>query len=929
MDNFLVEYLSSGKAFVLVGSGPSIAMGYPSWEQLSSDSINLIRAEYATADISSLDTAHKKKDFPQVFEKAASIVSLPRLLQFLKSKFISNDRGEIYRLITRWPVPVFLTTNYDNEIHKHLVSHGEAYETYGNTEENLANLTPDCDGAIFKIHGDLVSESSIILTTSQYEKVTKHPAYDYWRIKLTSLFQMQQIVVIGHSLTDTNIRHILELAKKGCGVTRPICWIAPHVDTQTRQEYLLKHRIRVIPYDNSDGKHSGLLRVIQTISDFIPPRTSVQIQQNIAAVSKSPLGVNAAAPGFFVFNRLSKFVDIDKMHDEALLGAIQSSLPALSSKNFFDIHDVPLLLGWPSETTKNEVLLNQIKAISLKENIFVEENGRFKVKPEALKATEESRNNFNHLKQRFHNSLIMRMKRDFPDIDDKVPETIATDIEASLSGYFREGGLTLASSLFSNSKAKLNSALPSSMLKFITEASAKYSNYLHRLIFIKSSVDSFVRATSAEKEFLGRVSNGFFSLHFLGLFGNEAINRLQHAKQTIWLLDSDSQIHILALASPSNLAFSNCFTRLKSLGIRFFSTKSIASETWRHLEFALKLIHKNGENSPMIIAGAMGDVPYGRSNRFLQGFIAWKAAGNPPNWNNYLYTSLGSTDPKEEDLLKALYQKGIESYDIDEWPGFKQIDFAERDELIHKIVEIGKRTFEICSNEDIMDLTDLEWKAKPEADTLLIVANERNGKYHMLSDPDKHSPSWFISQTSILNLITSDVNRITWQPESFLRFSENLYPSTTSKEATEKAFEILLWQLARCGVSTIDESTIELAFAGIIDQTQIIADEQMQIYESTISKKYGENQEEILSRLRPIQRPLASLQLAHEIAVAESGRRQKAELESKQQKKRADVAEKSLEDVMKYKKKLDSRKVKAQRIKNKQKSGRKKKKKKK
>ncbi len=41
MDGYLIDYLSSGKAWVLIGSGPSNAMGYPTWEQLSSLTIKV------------------------------------------------------------------------------------------------------------------------------------------------------------------------------------------------------------------------------------------------------------------------------------------------------------------------------------------------------------------------------------------------------------------------------------------------------------------------------------------------------------------------------------------------------------------------------------------------------------------------------------------------------------------------------------------------------------------------------------------------------------------------------------------------------------------------------------------------------------------------------------------------------------------------
>jgi hypothetical protein len=396
-----------------------------------------------------------------------------------------------------------------------------------------------------------------------------------------------------------------------------------------------------------------------------------------------------------------------------------------------------------------------------------------------------------------------------------------------------------------------------------------------------------------------------------------------HAKQTIWLVDSDSQIPTIALAAPSNTTFANCFARLRGFGVRFFTTKSVADETWRHLEFALKLIQKCGTTSPMVIAAAQGNAPYSKSNRFLQGFIAWQAAGNPRDWQSYLYAALGSREPREDDLYAALSHRGIEPIELNEWPGFNKLDFAEREEVTQNIVDMGKRSLELNDPEQIVDLDDLSRKAKPEAETLLVVKNERNGKYYMLTDAGKSSPAWFISHTSILNLlITGD--RVTWQPESFIRFAEALCPSPTTKAAAERAFEILLYHLSSNGVSTMDEAMIEEVFGGIIDQSRIRTEEELRIYESTIASKYGESPDEILARLRPARRPMASIQLTREMAQIESERRQKAEAETTQFRKRAEQAEKNLRELNKYKKKLEAKKAKAKRTKGKQKSGMKK-----
>src|SRR5713101_5016971 len=140
MDSFLISYLKSGKAWVLVGSGPSIESGYPSWEKLANVARETVCSEGITDHISRLEAALKRSDLPQVFEEAKSSLGGPRLIQALNQKLVSSCQGEIYKLIARWPVPVYLTTNYDDEIQRHLAALGEAYIPYSNSKDHLSGL---------------------------------------------------------------------------------------------------------------------------------------------------------------------------------------------------------------------------------------------------------------------------------------------------------------------------------------------------------------------------------------------------------------------------------------------------------------------------------------------------------------------------------------------------------------------------------------------------------------------------------------------------------------------------------------------------------------------------------------------------------------------------------------------------------------------
>ena len=157
MDDFLLDYLGSGKAWVLIGSGPSTEMGYPSWGELATYAVDVTRRETHGKDLSKLDASLKQRDYPKVFEKAKEILGGPLLRSYLQTRLVPSEgeTGKIYELMAQWPVPVYLTTNWDNEIQSHLVKLGETYTEYSNSEDHIQYLSSDLSGAIFKLHGDI------------------------------------------------------------------------------------------------------------------------------------------------------------------------------------------------------------------------------------------------------------------------------------------------------------------------------------------------------------------------------------------------------------------------------------------------------------------------------------------------------------------------------------------------------------------------------------------------------------------------------------------------------------------------------------------------------------------------------------------------------------------------------------------------------
>jgi len=394
------------------------------------------------------------------------------------------------------------------------------------------------------------------------------------------------------------------------------------------------------------------------------------------------------------------------------------------------------------------------------------------------------------------------------------------------------------------------------------------------------------------------------------------LERLRHARDTVWLVDSSAQIPAMALASAANAAFNRAFQRLRQLGIRLFTTESLFEETQEHLWFANRIINANGPDSPNVMAAARGDTPYRKANVFLEGFIKWRAAGNPGDWDQYLIAVTGRASIEAEAVRDGLRRVGVETIAFRDWPGFTPEDYAEAQSLTERIVATYAHGIP-----DRAEHEELYQKAKPEAEALTIIVNEREGKYHMLTTAARSSPAWFISQTAILNTLRPGT-KITWQPEAFLRFASTLAP-TSDQEAADRAFETLVWGLAQSGMTVLDDRVASAVFGGVIDQAKLTIVEQHAAYEQSLSRKYGEPIESVLERVPRLQQPLAALQLANERAEAESSLRSAAQAIANEAVKRAGTLETELEEVQRFKRKMEEKKTEAQRRKRKARSHRK------
>ena len=739
---------------------------------------------------------------------------------------------------------------------------------------------------------------------------------EYWRTKMVSFFQMRNVIIIGHSLSDPNIQHVLQLARLGAGIDHPICWVAPEASPEQQRQFLKTYRIRVISYSNEDGTHANLLKYVETLSAFVYQRSSIKQNPSFGARITAAASHDSSASGLYVYNRINASRDRVAIRGEVIASALKGVQTELSVLKSFRFQQALEHLAWPAAVVLDPETERRVWEQMCAEQLWTPVEGQRDCFSATLigKAKIEAEGaEFRHLQERFLDSIVLRIMRAPGSRDRGVARRIAVHLRNAFVGFFKEAGLTIASVLLNSETGEGEAPVPSSLIPFLNDASLSFEDARERQLFLFAAIDSLTAPSGVEREFLGRLAYGFAAFHALGVFGEVAEERTRHLKRTVWILDSNVLIKALAYMSPESPLIRSTLARLRSVGIRLFSTEKLGMEVINHLRFAQGVIGNEGVNSPNMLAAATGDPPYGRSNLFLAGFLGWSEATGKKDWEDYLTEVFGTFQPQSSDFKVRLDRLGVEEVALETWPGFKQLDFAYIEELTERIRKYLQPENPVV---DTSVYSSFYKKAAPEAQALMLVERERSAKYDILGRSGSDRPAYFISETSMLNRIVSGP-RVTWSSEGFMRFANTVVVSRDGSLA-DTSFDILQLNLAQYGKCLLSASKLGHVFSGVVDSAKVKVAEERETYDRYLSEKYGADPDAAIAKLPLFARPMAWAQLLDEISQKKEEVRQQLQERLAAESARALDLEKKLKELVKYEGDVVSRRFRKKRRRRKQ-----------
>jgi hypothetical protein len=266
----LIRALQDRKCILFVGSGLSAGAGYPTWGEL----------------IERLVEAAKKKPFARVqgLEEIEERKDYFTLAEFARRTLAPTDFGEIMKELLDGPVPLpraheviartdfrgAVTTNYDRLLETAITKvrnwAPNTFTSIALEQVGMALFNPEF--FVYKIHGDVASPSSIVLSASDYDRMilTSPHARSFLQAALLNY----TLLFVGYSLSDPDFQLMLrELALIFENhVPRHYALVANAGDF-TSEHLLRRLNVEAIPYDPADG-HREVLEVLEAMQRLAP-----------------------------------------------------------------------------------------------------------------------------------------------------------------------------------------------------------------------------------------------------------------------------------------------------------------------------------------------------------------------------------------------------------------------------------------------------------------------------------------------------------------------------------------------------------------------------------------------------------------------------------------------------------------------------------
>jgi len=855
LEQQLVRKINLERCFALVGSGPSSEVGYPTWEDLAIGVFKELVMRGAIRDTSSYDKYLRSKQFPELFRQAErDLGNRLLLIEIVKTLMVPTvrRRGHIYDYLVRWPFACYLTTNYDDELEVRLKNEGLYYEVKRNRIEDLYVLRDNASNYIIKLHSDLDHPNEVVLTSTDYARLTSGDEGKYFRDKLRAVMEMFDICIVGHSLADPDLSLILQTARETASPEHPIFMLAANFTLAEQQEYLEKYNIRVTSYSNNDGSHIQLRRMLSVADRFVVSRED-------RSESRLPNHISAdeyeAASALLVFRRLRKMQHEGETKPSdylspIVLRALASTVGrVIEAKAILSVEPIRAISGSADEML---AAVTSSLHILLEEGLVSETAGHYQISALGTKHLSELSALRSSEENLAFGQFIVSLKQAYPTLSQDQETEACALLRDTIVSVFRTRGIAIANAVFGQQSVRPDEL--SDIFAAVSNAAGFLDHPDLRSAFVDAAHELIVAPSGPQKTYFASISQGYFLYHMLGLDPAGVRVRLTAFRNTIWLCDSNILLPLLAPGCYNHDYASDLFESLRGLTSQLYTTDKLVQEVYDHLSWARRLVNVELSDSLMFLSAAMGKLSY-RSNVFIDAYIRLAADGSVGTFQDYL-DLIGISEPSQQALEVALDKQGITILRLSELQGFQVDDWGELIP-ISDAIETERRTRGTYRSEA---------QVTAEAEVIQIIVGIRQGNYQLPNLQHPIERTYFLSQSQVLDRATGGSNNrvTTWTPEALYRYLITLPGMEPDPDLLQQC---LLSEYYYVGEAIIDSRKYRKFFGPAVSGARLSFSDQKNKYLEDAEDQYRTRLEESFEDTPDLEKPFFVQQMTYAIVA--------------------------------------------------------------
>lgn len=828
----LIELVNRGGVWAFVGSGTSIGSGAPSWLRLTQlCAERLFRDQGVDASRDRLYAeALEKEDFPESFSRLEAMTTRQALESAVRSIMQgARDPTRALRTLVTMPFAGFVTTNYDLLLERALMLEGlGGWATVGNSSTEIPKLSRDPENVVWHIHGalDAASERSrLVLTSEDYDDVYQDSSEVVFQLK--ALLTQRRVVFVGFGLRDVEFLRLLRQVKRFSNPARPILAFLSGVyggdKEPDRVRLLERYNVDAIPYPTTGESHKALDDLIEVYGSLVLRRNLRFGRESIDVPSFHP-----ETTGLLVYNELCLRVGAPRP-DTVLGMLIRARILSLLAQGYAttdsmkaDLLERAKLIGRSHTEEEAARLIENVIGLLQREGLVeAPHDGAWKLTETAAALVRDQAATSERMADQFADSLRIRAKQAIEE------EGASGNVAAAAEAFFRDCverralGVALAMESLRQDFQQYHMV---ALLQHAKDFMPQLTKPAEAVALTRVILAVLAKPTEIEHRYLALSLQARFGIHLLGFDPDTLRVRAEDFANTTFLLDSSSLIPLTARSSSGHPAAALLLTKLKALGSRLATSFLLADEGAEHARWAISKV-ASGIPDLRTLAAATGRAGE-RSNAFLEGFLNELGRATVRNMDEYLAACGLARGVRTDEYISALERLGVTTRKFEEWPGFEESFFHERDELAERIKtrREQRQTFRRFR------------QVTAEAEALLIIRTLRAGAMGRKDAPS--TGAFFVSHTRVIDEIANVGLPITMLPQAVLQLCATL--TACSVDELASLTNGLFWEMSERDLNVVDRSSLQTTFAGLISPSQDRLEDELARHRALVAAQYGE-----------------------------------------------------------------------------------------